>query len=128
MNRFYCTLCVLLLSFSVHATIYTFTGTGDMALASNWAGGIKPPDLLQLGDSVLVNGNAYLGAISVPGTITPLDPINSSKGTIIVALGYTLTFQNFTQFDNLGKLIIYGNVIFNRPFNQFPQSAIYVYG
>ena len=56
---------------------YTFNGTGNWTLATNWVGGVVPPSTLQPGDHVIINGSCILDIVVTA----------NSGSSIVVAAG-----------------------------------------
>jgi subtilisin-like proprotein convertase family protein len=75
------------------ATVYTFTGTGNWNVASNWSGNTVPPNPLPAGGAIVINhsvgGNCTL---NVSQTISPGGSITINTGKNLIVPG-TLTIQ-----------------------------------
>ena len=75
------------------ATIYTFTGTGNWNVASNWSGNTLPPNPLPAGSSIVINHSAGGNCtLNVSQTISPGATITVNTGKNLIVPG-TLTIQ-----------------------------------
>ena len=124
--RLFAVLLTVLLSTSIFATTYTFTGSGDWKDPNNWEGGVIAPYTLKIGDTLIVNGVC----INEP---TQLDEYNyqdvfgSSFGTIIISKDASLTLTNYTQFSHGGRMEIYGTFTNRTAFEAFATDTIIIH-
>ena len=107
------------------ATNYTFTGSGDWTVTSNWAGGIMPPAPLSAGNTVIIIGNAIVNTTCINCSANTL---LTNSGTIIVAAGGTLTLSDLSELTHIGSIIVNGTMVNKTVFEIFEGSAITVNG
>lgn len=130
-------LTFILLTTSLFATDYVFTGNGSWTDPNNWQDGAIPLSNPQ-GNTIIIKGVALNGfyACSInPDPSQPCagfnqaqDALYSNYGTIIIEAGGSLTLQNFTQFSNGGAFIVYGTLINKTKFEAYESGSITVYG
>ena len=125
MHKYLGTLFVFVLLFvsvSCFAIDYVFTGNGDWTNPNNWQGGIVPPYSLQAGNTITINGTTSTGTScrpGIPGCTNYTDPFGACFGTITIAPGGSLSFNNYTQFS------LHGTIIVNGTMNTFTTMEIY---
>lgn len=106
----------LLLSCTVFAIDYTYTGNGAWTDANNWTGGIIPPNTINGAGVVTITGNLVIVNCS---NCYNQPQLERNSGTIIISPGGSLTLNNNTQFGNFGSIIVEGTLTSNTAFEMF---------
>jgi hypothetical protein len=121
----------LSVSFSCFAIDYVFTGNGDWTNPNNWKGGIVPPASLQAGSTITINGSTSTGTScrpGIPGCTNYTDPFSACFGTITIAPGGSLSFNNYTQFSFHGTIIVDGTMNTSTTMEIYDGSNTYING
>jgi len=109
--RFLLLFIYLFVSTTGFAIDYVFTGNGSWNDPANWQGGLIAPAMLTAGNTITIQGTAQTGVGCTTNFCSAPNYFGNSAGTIIIAAGGSLTFNNSTQFFLSGTITVNGTMI-----------------